>query len=200
MNIKMLILGGVGVLAVGASVASLIVALCLLCGTDIPMTSLDSPASTENATQRDVQVGTAIGQRLPDVQFSALDGTPMQLQQLPEKPTVLYFSAVWCASCRYEVDELAKLKNQWGEKVNIVYVDTTPQTDTPEDVRNFAQEFGHPDFLWTLDNRENPAVVPLKVFGLGTAYLLDAQRRVAFRGMNSISTDKFQEIFLSLME
>jgi len=198
-NIKRFVWGGVGVLGAGALVVFWVTGLCLTCATDTPETSLEPATVTQRATQTSVPTGTSIGARLPNVRFNALDGTPVRLEQLPKKPTVLYFSAVWCASCRYEVKELTELKGQWGEKVSVVYVDTAPQTDTPQDIKNFAQDFGYPDFLWTLDNQQAPAIIPLKVLGLGTVYVMDAERVVAFRGRYSIGTDEFKKTVQSLL-
>ena len=200
MRVKTLIWGGVGLVGMSAIGISAIVGLCLFCATEVPIASLTAETASANASVSTAEVGTSVGQRLPEVRFNALDGRTIQLNELPSQPTVLYFSAVWCTSCRAEVKELAHVKERYKNDITIVYVDTTPQTDTPADVQKFSEEFGHPDFLWTLDNEQDPAVIPLNVFGLGTAYLVDAQRVVAFRGMNSISTDLFQDTLQSLLE
>lgn len=179
------------VVVIGGGMA-VAVSLCLFCA---PPSSIASLQTTPVAA---VEVGTQIGQRLPEVQLRSLDDKPVQLAQLAGQPTVLYFSAVWCTSCRAEVKELVHLKGQHQDRLQVVYVDITPQTDTPQALREFAQEFSSPNFVWTLDDLNQPSVIPLKVNALGTMYLLDAQGVIAFRGVSSVGTEQFKQTLAKL--
>ncbi len=89
----------------------------------------DGKRQTLNAklvSQPDMEAVTRrhlVGHPAPPLAFAyAGDGTPSALADLRGKPTVLEFWATWCGPCRYVSKELAALKEQFGDQINIVGV------------------------------------------------------------------------------
>lgn len=70
MRVKTLIWGGVGLVGVSAMGVSAIVGLCLFCATEVPVASLADETASENTSVPTAEIGTSVGQRLPEVRFS----------------------------------------------------------------------------------------------------------------------------------
>lgn len=58
---------------------------------------------------------------------------PLLTDLRPGVPAIVYFTTPTCAPCRFQQrPALAALRDQWGERVQIVEVDTTRQPDDAE--------------------------------------------------------------------
>jgi len=134
-------------------------------------------SNTENPVQ-EVEVGTAVGQRAPDFSLTDLEGKGFSLGDLRGKPVILHFSAAWCPSCIPETEALARIKSDYGEKVEIVWIDVDPQRDSPEDLRRLAEEHGG-DFIYAFD--DGNVALEFEVRALGTTYILDEQGIIRYR-------------------
>jgi len=74
----------------------------------------------------------------------ALDGTPYDGEQLAGKPTVLWFWAPWCATCRAQTGGVEALAQQYAGRVNVVGVGGLADA---ADIRDFAGEVDGPTHL-----------------------------------------------------
>jgi thiol-disulfide isomerase/thioredoxin len=54
------------------------------------------------------QSGAQEGQRLPDAEFTRLDGSKVRVSDLRGKPAVINFWATWCGPCKEEIPLLQK--------------------------------------------------------------------------------------------
>lgn len=61
------------------------------------------------AQARRAPVGRAIGQRFPDVVFTAADGARSSVSALRGKVAILHFWGSWCGPCRREMPDMQKL-------------------------------------------------------------------------------------------
>lgn len=69
----------------------------------------------------------------PDIELTALDGTPFQLQDARGKPVVVNFWSTWCEPCKVEHELLQQASRYYGDKVQfvgIVYQDTAAAAST----------------------------------------------------------------------
>lgn len=82
-----------------------------------------------------------IGYKAPRLTLQALDGKTYSLDQLGGKPVILNFWASWCGPCRAEAPELVRLYEQFKGKIEIYAINVTA-SDTIEDAKAFADEFG----------------------------------------------------------
>jgi thiol-disulfide isomerase/thioredoxin len=96
-----------------------------------------------NATKKPAPVGPTVLPAIAlDTQLETLDGKAFKLSELKGKVLVIDLWATWCGPCRYEVPELVQLQKEFGSRgFEVIGLDIDPKSDTPEDVRAFAEEF-----------------------------------------------------------
>ena len=82
---------------------------------------------------------TAEGQKFTDFEVLAADGAKQKLSDFvgKGKVTVLDFWASWCPPCRAEIPKLQALKQQYGDKFDVLGVAVW---DNPDDTRKAIEE------------------------------------------------------------
>ncbi|GHB51245.1 hypothetical protein GCM10010306_051180 [Streptomyces umbrinus] len=97
-----------------------------------------SPASPPAASSG----GGAEGAKVPEaLNFTAttVDGKPFDAKTLAGKPTVLWFWAPWCPTCKGQATETAKVATDNASKVNVVGV---AGLDKNAAMRDFVSDTG----------------------------------------------------------
>ncbi len=70
------------------------------------------------------------------------DGKAFKLSDLKGKALVIDLWATWCGPCRTSTPELVNLQKEFGPKgLEVIGLDIDPDSDTPEKVKDFADEF-----------------------------------------------------------
>ncbi len=155
----------------------------------------DGPKAWADAS---VPVGTEVGRRAPDFALADVDGNPIRLEELRGRPTVVYFSAAWCTSCIPQTKELAKLKAEYRDRLNVVWIDVNPGRDTVEDLRAYMVQYGHEDFLVAFDTLSNEVARRYRVRALGETYLLDEQGIIVQSGVGIVFSERFRQTLQDL--
>ncbi len=120
--------------------------------------------------------GGSLGDQAP--QFTAATTTGSSFALPAGKPAVVFFMAGWCASCYPEAQALARIQEQYGDKLAILAVSPDPSDSLPA-IREFAERagarygFAH-DATGTLAQA-------LGVRALDTTVVVDAAGRVVYR-------------------
>ncbi len=71
-----------------------------------------------------------------------IEGKAFKLADLKGKVLVIDLWATWCGPCRSSTPELVSLQKEYGSKgFEVIGLDIDPDSDTPEDVKEFADEF-----------------------------------------------------------
>jgi len=73
-----------------------------------------------------------------------IDGAPYDGEQLADKPTVLWFWAPWCPTCRAQAGGVETLAQEYAGRVNVVGVGGLAD---PADIRDFARQVEGPMHL-----------------------------------------------------
>lgn len=73
---------------------------------------------------RQTSVGTAPGQRFPNLSFKAPDGKTVKLSSLHGKVVLLHFWGSWCPSCRHELPQFERLQRHLARRQDIAYLYT----------------------------------------------------------------------------
>ncbi|OQX13275.1 MAG: hypothetical protein BWK76_16485 [Desulfobulbaceae bacterium A2] len=90
-----------------------------------------------------VAVALEKGEPMPVFSAQALDGQPIDLQQVVgKKPVVLVFWASWCPSCKSEVPKLNRLVAKYAPKGAVFLGVNIGANDSPERARVFMQKTG----------------------------------------------------------
>jgi thiol-disulfide isomerase/thioredoxin len=109
-----------------------------------------------------------------DVTIQDLDGGILSLSELRGKVILVNYWATWCGPCRYEIPQLMKLQERYGEHLQVFGVST--DAGDPANVEAFAREFNinYPIVMSTPEiNRQFPGV-----FALPTSFVIDTEGRV----------------------
>ena len=121
-----------------------------------------------------------------DVAFSGLDGREIGFADLVGKPTVAVFWATWCGVCHGELPKLNRLKAELGEAVHVVAL-SIDEGGMPVIARYLKRQ--RLDALAPYLDREGVIAEMLGVRGVPTAYVLDAEGRLAAAGEGRIDWD-----------
>lgn len=96
-----------------------------------------APASKAAPTGPTVLPASAL-----DTELETMDGKPFKLADLKGKVLVIDLWATWCGPCRSSTPELVNLQKEFGPRgFEVIGLDIDPGSDTPEDVKRFADEF-----------------------------------------------------------
>ena len=104
-------------------------------------------ASGSNADSADsADSGAQPGTSAVSLKFTGQDinGAPYDGEQLAGKPTVLWFWAPWCPTCRAQAGIVASLATEYAGRVNVIGVGGLADS---ADIRDFARQVDGPTHL-----------------------------------------------------
>ncbi|WP_058303518.1 TlpA family protein disulfide reductase [Gorillibacterium timonense] len=111
----------------------------------------------------------APGEKAPELALHGLDGSTYRVGGKREKPLLLNFWDSSCPPCIDEAPDLARIFNQYKDKLDVLAVNVTQQ-DSREDAAQFAAKNGYA-FPVLLDER-GQATRLYRVRGLPTTFLI----------------------------
>lgn len=77
-----------------------------------------------------------------NAELKTIDGKAFKLADLKGKVLVIDLWATWCGPCRTSTPELVNIQKEFGPRgLEVIGLDIDPGSDTPEDVKEFADEF-----------------------------------------------------------
>jgi peroxiredoxin len=134
---------------------------------------------------------TGTGPLAPSVDASTVDGGHFALAAQRGK-VVLYAMAAWCTSCVPESTALGQLARTDGRRgVVTLLVDESPQTDTPQAVRDFRARTQGPQRVWVRD--QGGAIArAYSITALDTTVVIDRAGHIAARYNGSIDLATLQ--------
>ena len=124
-------------------------------------------------------VAIEIGELAPGFELHGMNGELVRLADYREKKAVyLVFWNTWCSYCIKKAPRYAKLKDQFGDRVEIIAINTTWH-DSKEEIEQFQQRFevNYPiamDKGEALTDRYNVSAVP-------TEFIIDIDGVIRYR-------------------
>lgn len=116
-----------------AGLVALLVLLVSACGTGEPNATADETATDDTSTSTSKTAVPAV----LDFTSETVDGEPFDGATLVGKPTVFWFWAPWCPTCRAQISGVGELAETYGDEVNVVGVGSL---DEREAIEGFAAE------------------------------------------------------------
>ncbi|MGH9974821.1 MAG: peroxiredoxin family protein, partial [Nitrososphaeraceae archaeon] len=95
------------------------------------------------------EIVTATSNKAPNFNLKTIDGEQMSIQSFKGKPAILWFMSLSCPSCYAQADVFKQIKNEYGNKIDVLVIDMLQDTDT--DLQDFIAKFGSPDWKVTVD-------------------------------------------------
>ncbi|MBI2426472.1 MAG: TlpA family protein disulfide reductase [Candidatus Kerfeldbacteria bacterium] len=108
---------------------------------------------SENAPVSAIVEGTPSVEALfPDFSLTEVSGETITRDSLKGKPTIVWFTATWCTPCQIGAKKVAQLQKELGDdKLNVLVVFVDPK-ESASDLRNWRNQFAHPDWKLAFDN------------------------------------------------
>lgn len=154
----------------------------------------------EAAAQARIGLGTLPG-GTPDFAVRTVSwsgGREFVLSQNLGRPTVLYFVAGWCPSCIPEAQAWGRIKQEVGERVNVLIISPDP-SETEGRLLSFRRLAGVGDGpLWAID-REGRIARALGVVTLDTTIVLDGEGREVYRDGLPTPYSKLRQVLEPLL-
>lgn len=93
--------------------------------------------ATSSADDTSTRTSTPSTPAMLDFTSETVDGEPFDGTTLEGKPTVFWFWAPWCPTCRAQISGVGELAETYGDEVNVVGVGSL---DEQEAIEEFAAE------------------------------------------------------------
>jgi thiol-disulfide isomerase/thioredoxin len=77
----------------------------------------------------------------PPFAVKTLDGKPLRLSDLRQRPVIVDFWATWCGPCRASMPHLSTMQSRYG-KQGLTVIGMSVDENGPQGVRKFAQQLG----------------------------------------------------------
>lgn len=135
---------------------------------DYPEYQLREVISTETV---DWQEGSPV----PDLSFTAEDGTIMKLSDYQGSVVVLNFWASWCGPCKNEMADFTSLYKQWKDDASEPEMLSVNLTDGRIETEETAQEFMHDNQFampTIYDNTTQDASMAFQAYSIPTTYVI----------------------------
>lgn len=138
-----------------------------------------SAANVKPVPLADIPGNFARGQSAPDFTVRTMGGGKFALADHAGQPTLIMFSASWCASCIYEAQNLAQVYTRYKDRgLNIIVLDVQ-EGDTDADLKVFRKSAGNPDYIWAFDDAY-AVTQAYNVQSLDTTVLIDQSGKVVY--------------------
>lgn len=118
------------------------------------------------------------GEIIYNATFTDLEGNTVSVKDYKGKVILVDFWETWCGPCLQVFPAMDSLRKEYGDDFEVFAVNLQ-DSDTPEEVKAFAEEKGY-DFNFLLDTEEVGAKVitfgiPFKIFIDPDGYLIKAE-------------------------
>jgi peroxiredoxin len=169
-----------------------LVLVLVLLGGGLAVWRLVSPAASSGVT-------TGTGPVAPAIAAPTVDGGHFALAAERGKVVVLYAMAAWCTSCVPESSALGQLaRAEPAGTLTTLLVDESPQSDTPQAVRDFRTRTQGPDRAWAID--QGGAIArAYGITSLDTTVVIDRAGHIAARYSGSIDLATLQSVVRPLL-
>jgi thiol-disulfide isomerase/thioredoxin len=194
-----LVIGGVIAVVVIAAVAAVVIAGLAPAGIAEPASSSVAISGQSLPTLSDPAVDPAVGQRLPSLSGTGLDGQPIQIGP-DDGPMAIVVVAHWCPHCQAELPNIVQLIDRGGVPAGVSVVGLSTAID--------ALRPNYPPSAWfEREGWRQPTLIDdansdaLRTLGLDTFpgfVFVDSQGAVSLRLTGEIGADRFGEILASL--
>lgn len=148
-------------------------------------------SSQEATSKQPLSQGALFGLVLSDE-----SGNPRALADYKGKNIIIHAWATWCPYCAGELKELARVKDEYSEKIEIIAVN---RGEAPEAIRSYFEKNSiHPGVLYFLDP-EDLFFKTIGGFSMPETIFIDKKGEVRFHKRGPMKTEELrrraQDIF-----
>ncbi len=124
-------------------------------------------------------IAATVGESAPDFEITTQNGDVFRLSDFRgRKPVYVVFWNTWCSYCVKKAARYTKLQEQFGDKVEIIAINTT-WSDSPAEMRSFAE---HHNINYSMAFDAGEIVTDrYRVYNVPTEFIVDINGIVRFR-------------------
>lgn len=121
----------------------------------------------------------SVGDVAPDFALTTQDGVEFRMADYRgRKPVYVIFWNTWCSYCIKKIPRYQKLQEQFGDKIQIIAINTT-WSDTPQELRSFKEQHDI-SYLTAFDDGEL-VTDQYQVFKVPTEFIVDINGIIRYR-------------------
>lgn len=156
-------------------------------GTSAPSAAVTSSpeAPAESASGEERSDEELLTQRLSGYEATALDGTTFRIADHKGKVLLLNAWATWCGPCRYEIPELKRLHQEYGDEGLVIAGVSIDMAAAESAVRQFVKvnDIGYPILL----DPQSRVTAALRTTSIPASVMLDREGNVIWRHIGIVS-------------
>jgi peroxiredoxin len=124
-------------------------------------------------------VAATVGEMAPDFEVTTQNGDVFRLSDYRgQKPVYVVFWNTWCSYCVKRTPRYIKLQEQFGDKVQIIAINTSWR-DSPEEMRSFEAHH-HVNYSTAFDADE-VITDRYRVYNIPTEFIVDTYGIIRYR-------------------
>lgn len=133
----------------------------------------------------------------PAFNVRTLDGKPLRLADLKNKPVILDFWATWCGPCRASMPHLATMQTRY-EKQGLSVVGMSVDDGGPQNVKKFANQLGVKFTLAMANDEILDAYGPIR--SIPTTFFINRKGEIVRRVVGYIDGETMEDYVKEILQ
>jgi thiol-disulfide isomerase/thioredoxin len=144
-------------------------------------------------------LGPHVAQTRPAPAFNVrtLEGKPLRLAELKNRPVILDFWATWCGPCRASMPHLSSMQSRY-EKQGLTVIGMSVDDGGPQNVRKFANQLGVRFTLAMANDEILDAYGPIR--SIPTTFFINRKGEIVRRVVGYIDGETMEDYVKELLE
>lgn len=133
----------------------------------------------------------------PAFSVRTLEGKPLRLSELRNKPVILDFWATWCGPCRASMPHLSAMQSRY-EKQGLTVIGMSVDDGGPQNVRRFANKLGVKFTLAMANDEILDAYGPIR--SIPTTFFISRKGDIVRRVVGYIDGETMEDYVKEILE
>jgi thiol-disulfide isomerase/thioredoxin len=144
-----------------------------------------------------LSVAPAIAKQAPSFNVRTLEGKPLRLAELKNKPVIVDFWATWCGPCRASMPHLSSMQSRY-EKQGLTVIGMSVDDGGPQGVRKFANQLGVKFTLAMANDEILDAYGPIR--SIPTTFFINRKGDIVRRVVGYIDGETMEDYVKEILE
>lgn len=152
-----------------------------------------NPKVVENTTE----IESSDYDKIPDLSFEDYEGNVFNLSDLKGKPYVVNSWAVWCPFCKAELEDFAKLQEEFGDEIVVVAID---RQESVGKAKGFTDEINVTDRMTFLLDPKDAFYKGIGGFSMPETLFVDANGNIIIHKRGPMALEEMRSKVNSIIK